>query len=238
MTQINSLAPPKCLRRSQLYRVHALMGAEFYEANNGLSVTKYSDTDTELKLAKHLAIADLSTLARTGFKGAGAPAWIQDQGFEIPESANLARKQPGSELIARLSSEELLILPDLLQKSVKINQLVENWSLDGTERTYLLPSADSHCWLALTGEHASKTLAKVCGVDLREQHFANGQIAQTSLARTNAIIIRNDLGSQQPVPCYYLFADISATEFLWSGLLDAMSEFDGQPVGVHALQAI
>ena len=36
--------------------------------------------------------------------------------------------------------------------------------------------------------------AKICGVDLRPQHFAVGRIAQTSVAKMSGIIIRADLG--------------------------------------------
>ena len=48
---------------------------------------------------------------------------------------------------------------------------------------YPVPRADSHCWFALSGLHAAEMFAKICGVDLRAHRFAEGAIAQTSVAR-------------------------------------------------------
>ena len=79
----------------------------------------------------------------------------------------------------------------------------------------------------------SATLAKVCGVDLRAHKFANGEIAQTSIAKINGVIVRNDLGETLS---YCIFSDSSSVEFLWDSLLDAMAEFEGAAVGAQALR--
>jgi sarcosine oxidase subunit gamma len=77
--------------------------------------------------------------------------------------------------------------------------------------------------------------SKICGVDLRTHKFTSGDIAQTSVAKTNAVVIRHDLGS---TPVFYILSDISGVEFLWDCLLDAMTEYNGYPVGVSALQRL
>ena len=77
--------------------------------------------------------------------------------------------------------------------------------------------------------------SKICAVDLRSHKFANGEIAQTSVAKANSSVIRNDLGSTH---CFYILTDVSSAEFLWDCLLDAMAEYDGRPVGVAALRAL
>ena len=77
--------------------------------------------------------------------------------------------------------------------------------------------------------------AKICGVDLRPHHFADGRIAQTSLAKMSAIVIRADLGR---TPAFHLLADSASAEYLWGCLLDAMAEFDGAPVGLVGPAAI
>ena len=74
--------------------------------------------------------------------------------------------------------------------------------------------------------------SKVCAVDLRIDKFSQGAVAQTSLARVNAIIVRQDLGA---TPCFYILSDVSSAEFLWTSLLDAMLEFKGKVVGTAAL---
>ena len=51
----------------------------------------------------------------------------------------------------------------------------------------------------------------------------------------SGIVIRADLG---PVSAYHLLADIASAEYLWGAVLDAMSEFNGRPVGLAALRQL
>jgi sarcosine oxidase subunit gamma len=227
--------PDQLLRRSQLYRWHLQAGAEYGHHSTGGLVERYSGDDEEHKLAQRLGLADLSTLPRTGFKGRGAPTWVAQQGSQLPDRPNRASLHNDGSLLARLSQEELLVLSDLQLNASLVDELQQNWSLDSAEGVYLLPRADSHCWFALTGRYAAETFSKVCGVDLRNQKFDPGDIAQTSLARVNAIIIRNDLGATS---CFYILSDVSSAEFLWTCLLDAMLEFSGGPVGMAALRRL
>jgi sarcosine oxidase subunit gamma len=183
----------------------------------------------EATKAQNLGLADLSTLPRVGFKGPGTLAWAEQCGVHLPHQPNWASKQPDATLVARLSSSELMMIGDYSGYSPLIDRLAE---ADRPERVYLLPRADSHSWLTLCGSHAPDTLAKVCGIDLRPQHFENGQIAQTSLAKINTIILRSDIGN---LTNYAIFSDSSSVEYLWDSLLDAMAEHLGSPVGLQAL---
>lgn len=223
------------LRRSQLYRRHLESGAQFEEVADSMVVAAYPNVADEKQQATSLGLADLSMLPRTGFKGPGALRWLEQQGAQLPDSPNRAQVQEDGGLIARLSHEELLIVSDLSLVSTLADSLQKNWSMDTAAKVYLLPRSDSHCWFALAGEHAAEAFSKVCGVDLRTHKFANGDIAQTSLARVNAIIVRSDLGI---TPCFYIFSDVSSAEFLWDCLLDAMLEFGGTAVGIAALRRL
>ena len=60
-------------------------------------------------------------------------------------------------------------------------------------------------------------------------------IAQTNLARLNAVILRADLGG---MPAYDILSDIASAAYLWEALRDAMAEFDGAPVGLAAIRAL
>ena len=98
-----------------------------------------------------------------------------------------------------------------------------------------MPRDETHAWLAVTGEHAAAMFAKICGVDLRPAKFPAGAIAQTSIARTNCIVIRADLGDTY---AYHLLGDSASAEYQWGCLLDAMEEFGGRPVGIAALRRL
>jgi sarcosine oxidase subunit gamma len=98
-----------------------------------------------------------------------------------------------------------------------------------------MPRSESHAWFMVTGAQAPVMFAKICGVDLRPHRFAVGAIAQTSVAKMSAIVIRADLGG---TPAFHLLADSASAEYLWTCVFDAMAEFDGAPVGWSALRQV
>ncbi|MFK7734147.1 MAG: sarcosine oxidase [Pseudomonadales bacterium] len=221
-------------RRNPLNRLHQANGAQLTKLNEAEIVDHYGDSSLEEKSLNTLALCDLSALSRWGCKGAGAPNWIESTGLELPSLPNKAVLQSNGGLLARLSLEECLLLDGVGTTCEWPMTIEKKCTEQNPERVYSLPRADSHGWFALTGENASDTLAKVCGVDLRLTKFANGDVAQTSVARVNAIIIRADL---KTVPCFYILSDLSSAEFLWTCLIDAMQEFEGRAVGFTAFKS-
>lgn len=227
------------IRRSPIYRQTQAAGA-FCDVINGAAVPMhYGSPDSEADRARRMAIADLSGLARTGFKGAGAVEWLQGQGLSIGPDSNMAYAQEGGELAARLAPSEIFLIDSLTGTGTLIERLNAAWSW-GTERPrkligYPMPRQDSHAWFMVTGEAAAEMFAKICGVDLRPQVFAPRRIAQTSLAKMSGIVIRDDRGQ---IPAFHLLADVASAEYLWGAVLDAMSEFGGAPVGLQALRRL
>lgn len=182
-----------------------------------------------------LSLADCSLLPRTGFKGRGAPEWLAANGIELPRAPNIATRQADGTLVARLSNEEHLLLAPFAGEPGAVDRLDGAWSLDGAPGCYRLPRADSHAWLRLVGAAADAMLAKLCGVDLRPHKFAEGAVAQTSVARLSAIAIRDDLDGTL---AYHLLCDSASAEYLWDCLLDAMAEFGGAAVNLDALRRL
>jgi len=231
-----STLPEHQLRRSQLYRIHQQAGARFADHDGALCVSQYAGHSSEVSQARSLGLVDLSTLSRIGFKGRGATDWLEKQGARLPEKPNQALIQTDGSLLVRLSEQEVLILRALQESNARLIRLQDDAGSAAAHHVYLLPRADSHCWLALTGEYAAQTLAKICAVDMRWHKFAQGSVAQTSVARVNAIVIRCDLDND--APCFYILCDVSLAEFLWTSLIDAMQEFGGQPVGLTTLRQL
>ena len=228
-------------RCTPVLRILQQVGAQFIMINHAAVADHYGNVSGEVDLARRMGLADLSPLSRAGFKGAGAPTWLQGQGIKLPEAPNTAVVQDNGALVTALSWEEHLLLDPLINESLDqgsdFSTVLNNaWSLESAPRCYQLPRQDSHCWFAISGEHCSAMLAKLCAVDMRLHKFANGSVAQTSLARINAIIIRHDLHAT--VPMFYLLADSASADYLWPCLIDAMTEFKGGPVGLSALRSI
>lgn len=206
------------MRKTPLARWHTTQGGQLqnqlvghYEAGGGN--------------AQCMGLTDLTGLARIGFKGADTEQWLRTMHVETPSAANTAILNAGI-LTARLSPTEFMLVAIDNQPSSLIDSLRNGWSMDIDERCYLLERGHSHACFALTGPSCPEMLAKVCAIDLRAHKFSALQVAQTSVARSNAIVIRLDKQTQHPQ--FLIMADISVAEFLWECLLDAMQEFLGQ----------
>jgi sarcosine oxidase, subunit gamma len=179
-----------------------------------------------------VVLRDLSILPRTGFKGAESPTWMESQGVVLPSAPNLATRQADGSLVARLAPGEFLILGPLGGDNAPTDRLDKAWSIDTAGFCFQLPRRDSHAWLHLSGDKVTAMFAKICGVDLREKAFADLAIAQTSVARLSAIVIRDDRAGK---PGYHLLADSASAIYLWESLEDAMTEFSGSIAGYASL---
>jgi sarcosine oxidase, subunit gamma len=235
-----AVSPTAVPRRSFVHRVLQQAGARFAPVNDGaIAVDFGKPVEAEMAQARRMGIADLSVLPRTGFKGAGTVEWLSGQGLSIGPDSNRAYPQSGGELAARLAPTEIFLIDGLAGTGDLIHRLNAAWSWGSeTPRTltgYPMPRSESHAWFLVTGAHAPAMFAKICGVDLRTHRFAIGSIAQTSLAKMSAIIIRADLGD---APAFHVLADSASAEYLWGCLLDAMAEFDGAPVGWAAIRQL
>ena len=173
-----------------------------------------------------LALIDLSPLPRLGIKGSEPERWLRPQGYTIDEALNHGYQQKDGSLICRLASNELLWLSGLNSPT----QAVEISQPD--VRCYSLPRQDSHVEFMIIGGSSANMMAKLCGVDLSPQTFDNFEIAQTSVARLSAIIIRANVARY---PAYRILLDSASARYFWQCLLDAMAEFDGKVVGFRAL---
>jgi len=231
MATLNDTLTPK---RTPLYHLHQADAAraEGWQALNGYAVDGGDNAtlDADLTAAAHCALVDVSALARLGVRGSHAARFLGEHDYQLPEAPNQATRQPDGSLVARLSASEYLLLGSLDEQEQRISQQEATWpSIQAG--VYLLPRQDTHAWLALTGTHASNVMAKLCGVDLSPAAFAPGQVAQTSVARANAIVIN---ASQPALTCLYLLVDSASARYFWPVLLDAMQEFGGKPLSITA----
>ena len=221
------------LRRSFIYRELEAAGASFLSIGDAEVAARFSAAD-ETPALSALGLADLSPLPRTGFKGIGVVDWLAAQGLDIGESSNRAYPQADGALAARLAPGEVLVLDGVAGGAGACARLDAAWAPDAGA-FWPVPRRDGAFWFLVTGGHAATAFAKVCGVDLRPAKFPNHAVAQTSVARTNAIVIRGDLGA---VPAFHLLGDSASARYMWRCLADAAEEFAGQPVGLEAVRAL
>ena len=233
------IAPGDVPRRSFVARRLAAAGARFGDLEGAAVALDFGDAAAEAETARRLGLADLSPLPRAGFKGAGTADWLAKQGLEVPAESNRAARQPGGELAARLAPGEVLILGDLDGQGGLPGRLETAWAgaplPPESPRGFPVPRRDSHAWFLVGGGQSAAMFAKLCAVDLRPGKFPDLSIAQTSVARLSAIVIRDD---RPGTLAYHLLADSASAAYLWDCLIDAMAEFDGRPVGLAAVRAL
>jgi sarcosine oxidase subunit gamma len=228
--EAGTMNPNAVLRRGFHYRDLALAGARFRRIGDAAVAADYGIAN-EAEKAHELAIVDLSPLPRTGFKGPRIAAWLAENGVVLGERSNHAYPQAKGMLVARLAPGEVLILGPSDGDDAATTALEAAWTYR-VSGVWPVPRRDASFWFVVTGHSAASMFAKICGVDLRPKSFAYHAVAQTSVARSNAIVIRDDRGS---VPAYHLLGDSASTSFMWTSLIDAMAEFVGRPVGLATL---
>jgi sarcosine oxidase, subunit gamma len=179
-------------------------------------------------------LVDLSILPRWGLKGRETFAYLEQHGAITPRYENKSEPQRDGSLIARLSAGEALILSSLPDGRSSLAQAIDTLPPEGRAACYPVPRRDSHCWFVVAGSDAPRMFAKLCSVDLTIDRFANGSIAQTSVARLSAIVIRHDVVG---TVSFSLLAESACAEYLWDCLLDAMAEFSGAVCGIESLGA-
>ncbi len=223
--------PVAFLRRSPLRRRLQAVGAAW----GSLGDAAVAQVVEEAPAAGGILIADLSPLPRLGFKGRGTLAAMQARGIALEATPNRAFRQPDGGLCLVLAPGEVILLSNLAGDGERLAQLEAQWRLEDEERTYLLPRRDSHAWLAVAGAATPEMFAKLCAIDLRREKFADLCIAQTSIARMSAILVRADVGAS---PVFHLLVDSAAALYFCDCLLDAADEFGVRMVGLKALQKL
>ena len=89
--------------------------------------------------------------------------------------------------------------------------------------------------LRLLGPAAANLLSRVCGLDLHETSFAQGHVAQTSVAKTHQLIIRADVID---LPAYRLIGGRALGAYVWGTLMEAGRDLQLSPIGCQALERL
>ncbi|MEP0074212.1 MAG: sarcosine oxidase subunit gamma [Marinomonas sp.] len=169
-----------------------------------------------------IQLQDSTTKSRVGFRGVGVEAFLTSQGIELPSAPNQAVLSSAGLWVLRLSKTEFWLVD--LTDELANNILVLEQQAQGLADVYRLYCQHSHGVFEMSGKPASKMFAKVCGVDLSHGMFSSGCIAQTSVARVNAIVV-NVSASKDESDQYLLLSDVSSSQHLWDALIDAAQEF-------------
>ena len=223
------------------FHYRALTNAVWSECDGGAAIaTSYTGGQKNVnKVIAHLGLCDLSTTARIGFKGKETLEWLSTSGVTLESVPNKAYPQKSGAICAVLAPGEAMLLSGFDKKgkpstTTIMKKLRKSSDIDSGVRSYLMPRQETHFDFLITGAKSAEMFSKICGVNLHPDDFAVGSIAQTSVARSNAIIIRADCGDTL---AYRLLGDSASSLYMWQVMLDAGEEFNIQAVGFGDIQS-
>ena len=186
------------------------------------------------RLRTHIAagapwLRDHTHLARIGFKGRGAAAWLQAQGLTLPAAPNRWLRDTSGATIARLGAEDFLITDEPETITGLAQSLGARWHAAGAPGGFPVPRQHGLAAFALGGASAPELLARLCAVDLRPRAFGDDAIAQTQLALSSVVIMRTSVAA---AASYRLFIDTSLALYLWDVLNDVATALGGGALGI------
>lgn len=168
-----------------------------------------------------MTLVDYSHQTRWGVRGSEAQAWLQSQALAHSGMPNRIEPLAEGRWLMALSKREFWVLEP--SRAADINSMNAEALAPGV---WPLFCQHSHAWFVLHGAHKADAMAKVCGVDLRPEVFSEGMVAQTRVARVNAIVAHHRLGAGTSV--FSLFCDSAAASYFEEVLLDAIGEYNNE----------
>ncbi|MEM8562584.1 MAG: sarcosine oxidase [Pseudomonadota bacterium] len=168
---------------------------------------------------KQPALFDFSLMPRFGVRGAASAEYLQNRDVPLPTKVNEVIAADKTRWVARLGKTEYWVFgaSDNQDSSEQMSGLQSH--KDGC---YPVPCDEGRAWFVIDHPMRAEMMAKLCGVDLRDTTFALGAIAQTSVARVNAVVMHHSLCERA---VFSIFSDTASASYLWHALLDALEEY-------------
>ncbi|NOD93777.1 hypothetical protein GS636_13380 [Ruegeria sp. HKCCD4884] len=161
-----------------------------------------------------VTLSDMTALPRFGLKGRGSADWLVAQGHNLPEINRL------SDGVLRLGGNDLVVIEGA-------DDLRAAWQAADAPKGYDAWREETWAWMHLSGPRLDDLMAKICPVDLRANTFTEGQIAQTRVGYTEAVVWR---AHHKGLDGFCVLFDISATAFFAQAIETAAQEFKKEAV--------
>jgi len=185
-------------------------------------VAAYGVNDREV--AQIIGIGDASARRRTGFKGPGAAAWLQQLSVPIPEQPNQWAALPAGGLVARLGRTEFLV--EDMQGGTTCAGLDARSILAG-----VYPVLRQDAALVLTGSRTADLLLQTCSVDFGALDASTRPVVLTSMVGVGVTVAVEPL---QGARRYRIWCDGTYGAYLWTTLVDVARDLGGGPIGLEA----
>ena len=216
---------------SPLFQRQGSLGAKFADIAGWRIPEEFSDSKTEKRIAgEAVVLVDETSNGKLTVEGKDAVSVLGrlleveqtgiGEGVAISEGM-VYRLRPDHYFISTspgMDSDISKKLEDPGSQSVTVTNMTHGWSE-----------------IRILGAVSAELMAKVCGLDLREDVFPVGTARQTSVAKTNQLVLRSQLGG---LPSFSLLGARSLAAYLWDVLMEAGEEWGAVPAGSRAVREL
>lgn len=225
-------------RHSPLFNLHRKLQADFTSLGTWKVPLHYGRPEKAYQTVHSgVGLGDLSPRVKLSLQGDAGQQLMQDLFGQAPETVGDAvwLERLPSDLqgslshvaLAQLTSDEVFILAPPDAEPPLLHYLTPALD-DSPELLTLTDQTAAYCGLLLAGPRSRDVLSKLCALPLDDSSFPPLHTAQTSLAKTRAILLRRDVGQ---IPTFEIFSDYSYAAYLWRAIMDAGQEWHITPFG-------
>jgi sarcosine oxidase subunit gamma len=169
-----------------------------------------------------VGLADAAGNGLLRIRGHGAESALHPVWDAVPAATGEVTSVPEG-VLARLRPDEFLLMA--LTPSAEIGALATRIAASPhNELLTVIDVTHAHGLLQLVGQRAPDVLPKLCGLDFDDAVFPDRHVAQTSLAKIAALILRLDVSGTRT---YWIMVERSLASYVWETVWAAMQEFEG-----------
>jgi len=211
-------------RANPLFEPQTALAPRWTSVESMPMVSAFGPNDREI--ARIVGIGDASARRRSGFKGPGTAAWLQQQSVPVPTQPNRWEPLPQGGLVARLGRTEFLI--EDARGDATCGRLN---ALPTPPGVYPVLRQDAE--LVLTGSRAGDLLLQTCSVDFAALDAAARPVVLTSMVGVGVTV---SVEAHEAARRYRVWCDGTYAAYLWTTLVDVARDLGGGPVGLEALE--
>ena len=221
-------------RLTPLHHQNKKLGARFAPVGDWLLAEEFGGLDAEVARAKQsVAIGDESSCGRVLIQGDDTAGFLSDVlAMASPPIGGCVAGE--SVYVCRLRQDQVFVITSPGKEAAMAARFEEEAAATGGLTT-ITDLTNGRAQLRLVGPASGELLSKVCGLDFGDAAFPNNRSKQSSLAKTNQLIVRRDM---QNMPAYSIVGGRSLADYVWGVISEAGAEFGLAPIGRLGLSAL
>ncbi|MDA0748295.1 MAG: hypothetical protein O2954_17395 [bacterium] len=216
---------------SALYGVALRMGARFTDVRGWLMPEVFTSVEVEIQAVREgVGLTDGSMNGKVMVEGVDAGAALEValgvSGLEVGRGV-----ASGQVWVYRLRQDRFFVHTSPGGEADVLNKLKvgSGGFVTATDKTCGL------CEVRVIGLYSVALMQKVCGLNFRSEAFPDRAAQQSSVAKTNQIVVRRDLDG---MPAFSLVGARSLGAYLWNVLVEAGQELKIVPAGYATVERL